>query len=127
MFEVSVEETFAAGHALRHYKGKCENVHGHNYRVKVTLEGDRVDGLTGLLVDFGDIKKILRKSIAYLDHQFINDLPPFDVWNPSAENIALYFCQEMQKGLAAVPAPSSVRVQSVKVWETDTCEATYRP
>lgn len=131
MFEVAVEETFSAGHALRHYKGKCENVHGHNYRVRVTLEGDRVDKVSGLLVDFADIKRILRKAVAYLDHQFINDLPPFHILNPSAENIAFFFCEEMQKGLAAAPpnatAQASVRVQSVRVWETDTCEATYRP
>ncbi len=131
MFEVSVEETFAAGHALRHYKGKCENVHGHNYRVRVTMEGEQVDKLSGLLVDFGDIKRILRKIVAYLDHQFINDLPPFDVLNPSAENIAWFICTEMQKGLAEAPpnatAQASARVRSVRVWETDTCEATYRP
>lgn len=126
MFEVSVEETFSAGHALRHYKGKCENVHGHNYRVRVTFEGAQLDKI-GLLVDFGDVKKVLRKAISYLDHQFINDLPPFDVWNPSAENIALYFCQEMQKGLAEGMSQAPVRIHSVKVWETDTCEATYRP
>ena len=126
MFEVSVEETFAAGHFLRDYKGKCERVHGHNYRVRITLEGDGLDK-TGLLVDFGDIKKVLREAIAYLDHQLINELKPFDVINPSAENMAKYFCDEMQKGLGAGIAETPVRIQAVKVWETDTCVATYRP
>lgn len=125
MFEVSVEETFAAGHALRHYKGKCERVHGHNYRVLVTLEGDTLDE-TGLLADFAELKKLLRSAIAYLDHQFINDLPPFDVINPSAENMAKYFFDELQKGIAAGLAKVPVRVAAVKVWETDTAAATYR-
>src|SRR5262249_48001549 len=126
MFEVAVEETFAAGHALRNYKGKCENVHGHNYRVQITMEGDALDHI-GLLVDFGDIKRILRKAIAYLDHQFINDLQPFDIINPSAENIAKYFADEMQKGLDEGVGKVPVRIQAVKVWETDTAVATYRP
>ena len=90
MFEVSVEQTFAAGHALRNYKGKCENVHGHNYRVQVTIEGEQLDA-TGLLVDFVDVKRLMGGAIEYLDHRFINDLAPFDEINPSAENIAKYF------------------------------------
>ncbi|HUQ92042.1 MAG TPA: 6-carboxytetrahydropterin synthase QueD [Bryobacteraceae bacterium] len=125
MFEVAVHETFAAGHALRNYRGKCENVHGHNYRVMVTMEGEELDE-TGMLVDFAEIKRVLRASIAYLDHQFINDLPPFDILNPSAENMAKYFCEEMQKGLEGV-TKAPVRIQAVKVWETDTSVATYRP
>lgn len=126
MFEVSVLETFAAGHALRNYKGKCENVHGHNYRVEIVFSGQTLDD-AGLLVDFVDIKRILRGSIAYLDHQFINDLPPFDVLNPSAENMAKYFHDEMVKGMKEGMAKVPVSVQSVRVWETDTCAATYRP
>ncbi len=70
MFEVSVEETFAAGHALRNYKGKCENVHGHNYRVQVTVEGAELDSI-GLLVDFGAIKKVIRNVVERVDHQFL--------------------------------------------------------
>lgn len=126
MFEVSVEDTFAAGHALRNYKGKCENVHGHNYRVQVTLQGESLD-TTGLLVDFGDIKKVLRQAMAYLDHQFINDLKPFDILNPSAENMAKWFCEEMQRGLDEGMAKVPVRIEAVRVWETDTSVATYRP
>jgi 6-pyruvoyltetrahydropterin/6-carboxytetrahydropterin synthase len=87
MFEVSVDRTFAAGHALRDYKGKCENVHGHNYRVQITVQGEQLDS-TGLLVDFIDLKRLTDEVIAYLDHRFINDLEPFDVLNPSAENLA---------------------------------------
>ncbi|MCC6389162.1 MAG: 6-carboxytetrahydropterin synthase QueD [Bryobacterales bacterium] len=127
MFEVSVEDTFAAGHSLRNYRGKCENVHGHNYRVRVTLEGEDVDPVTGLLVDFVEVKRLLRKTMAYLDHQFINDLPPFTEVNPSAENIAKYFCEEVQKGLEEGGSAAPVRIQAVTVWETDTSVASYRP
>src|SRR5271163_1986116 len=113
MFEVSVDQTFAAGHALRNYKGKCENVHGHNFRVQVVIEGERLDE-TGLLVDFLDVKDAMRNIIGRLDHVFLNDIPPFDVKNPSAENIAEYFHQEMTQGLSS--APVRVRVREVKVW-----------
>ncbi len=125
MFEVSVEETFASGHALRGYRGKCENVHGHNYKVEVTLEGERLDS-TGLLVDFVEIKRLLRGIIERLDHRFLNDVPPFDEWNPSAENMARYFYEEMAKGLEADRREAPVRVAQVKIWETDTTTATYR-
>jgi 6-pyruvoyltetrahydropterin/6-carboxytetrahydropterin synthase len=124
MFEVSVEQTFAAGHALRDYKGKCENVHGHNFKVQVTIEGERLDK-TGMLVDFIDVKDKMREVIAKLDHQFLNDVPPFDVQNPSAENIAVYFCDELTGGLRETPVP--VRIREVKVWETEIQSATYRP
>jgi 6-pyruvoyltetrahydropterin/6-carboxytetrahydropterin synthase len=123
MFEVSVEQTFAAGHALRNYKGKCENVHGHNYRVRITMQGDQLDS-TGLLVDFLDVKSLIGGVVDYLDHQFINDLPPFDELNPSAENIAKYFYDRVSSGLKNdVP----VRVSEVTIWETDTSSALYRP
>jgi 6-pyruvoyltetrahydropterin/6-carboxytetrahydropterin synthase len=124
MFEVSVEQTFAAGHALRNYKGSCENVHGHNFRVRVTLEGERLDD-TGLLVDFLDVKRSMGEIIARLDHVFLNDIPPFDVRNPSAENIAEYFHQELSRRLTENPVP--VHIQEVRIWETDIQSAAYRP
>ena len=96
MFQVSVEETFSAGHALRGYKGKCENVHGHNYRVRVTLEGPQLDSI-GLLVDFTRLKAIVREIMGRLDHQFVNDLEPFKTVNPSAENMAKYFYDEVTR------------------------------
>jgi len=124
MFEVSVEQVFAAGHALRNYKGKCENIHGHNWRVQVVIEGDQLDG-TGLLVDFIDVKDLMGSVIARLDHQFLNEVAPFDVKNPSAENIAEYFYQQMSAGLAKTPVP--VKIREVKIWETDIQSASYRP
>ena len=122
MFELSVEDTFAAGHALRGYRGKCEKVHGHNYKILVTIEGQELDP-AGLLLDFSDVKSLLRAVMERLDHEFLNDVPPFDVLNPSAENMAKYFFEEIGKGIPA----GRVRVASVKVWETDTSSATYRP
>lgn len=126
MFEISVEETFAAGHALRGYRGKCENVHGHNYKVQVTIEGERLDSI-GLLVDFVEVKRIMHSVVDRLDHQFLNDLPPFDTQNPSAENMAKYFYDEVSAGLGSSNLEVPVRVGCVKIWETDTSTATYRP
>ena len=122
MFELSVEDSFAAGHALRGYQGKCEKVHGHNYKVLVTIEGQELDP-AGLLLDFSEVKRLLRAVMERLDHEFLNEVPPFDVLNPSAENMAKYFFEEIGKSLPGGRA----RVASVKVWETDTSSATYRP
>jgi 6-pyruvoyltetrahydropterin/6-carboxytetrahydropterin synthase len=125
MFEVTVEQTFAAAHALRNYKGACENLHGHNFRVQVTIEGDRLDQ-AGMLVDFIDVKNLMRQVMARLDHQNLNEVQPFDrEKNPSAENIAEYFYTAMSAGLAGSPVP--VRLREVKVWETEIQSATYRP
>jgi 6-pyruvoyltetrahydropterin/6-carboxytetrahydropterin synthase len=126
MFEVSVQQTFAAGHALRNYKGKCENVHGHNYRIQITVTGEQLNSI-GLLVDFGDVKREMREVINRLDHQFINDLPPFDVINPSAENLAKYFYDEVSRAVAAGNPEVAVKISQVTVWETDTSLAVYRP
>ena len=124
MFEVSVEQTFAAGHALRNYNGACENVHGHNFKVRVTLEGKQLDE-AGMLVDFLDVKKYMKEIIARLDHQFLNEIAPFDVINPSAENIAEYFFQQLHTPLTENPVP--VQISEVRVWETDIQSACYRP
>jgi len=122
MFEVTIEETFAAGHALRNYKGKCENVHGHNYRCQVSLTGGELNDI-GLLVDFVELKKALHSVIDRIDHQWLNEFPPFDKLNPSAENMARYIYEEVE---AALPEAPGVSIQFVRLWETDTCSATYR-
>ena len=121
MFEVTIEETFAAGHALRNYKGKCENVHGHNYRCQVSIAGAELNEI-GLLVDFVELKKALHAVIDRMDHQWLNELPPFDKLNPSAENMARFIYEEVA---AILPVPSGAAIQSVRLWETDTCSATY--
>lgn len=123
MFEVSVEDTFAAGHALRGYRGKCENPHGHNYKVQITLAGEELDNI-GLLYDFKDLKAAMNQIIDRLDHQFLNDIEPFREQNPSAENMARFFYTEANAKLRSVTG-GRVRVKEVKIWETDTTTATY--
>ena len=124
-YEVIIEDNFSSAHALRHYYGQTEPLHGHNYKVRVTLLGEQLDQ-AGLLVDFIEVKRLMQQIVDRLDHQFINDIPPFTELNPSAENIARYFYQELSSGLAANPAPVPVRVGKVKVWETNATTATYR-
>ena len=135
MFEVSVDETFSAGHALRGYKGKCENPHGHNYKVRLTVQGPRLDSI-GLLFDFVHLKQVLHSVINGMDHKYLNDQAPFIELNPSAENIAKYLYDEVLRGLkerasatgASTPdANNAPRIASVTVWETDITSATYHP
>ena len=122
MFEVSVEQDFASAHALRNYKGACENVHGHNWKAQVVIEGETLDQ-AGMLIDFLDVKRMMDAIVARLDHKFLNEVPPFDVKNPSAENLAEHFYEKLSEDLAGLPA----RVKEVKIWETAIQSATYRP
>lgn len=123
MFEVTVEDTFAAGHFLRNYKGKCENPHGHNYKVLVTLQGNELDK-AGLLLDFKDLKYAIKGVIEKLDHQMINEIEPFTLVNPSAENLAKYFYEQTNVRLRNV-TEGRVWVKTVTMFETDTTNATY--
>ena len=113
MYEVTVEDTFAAGHYLRNYKGKCENPHGHNYKIRVTLAGAELDK-AGLLLDFKDLKDVMKHAIDRLDHQMINDIEPFTVLNPSAENLAKYFYDETNLRLSSV-TNGRVRVKDLSL------------
>jgi len=122
MFQVRVDESFSAGHALRGYKGKCENVHGHNYKVRIILEGPGLDSI-GLLYDFTHLKRVIREIVGGVDHKFLNDQAPFDVINPSAENLAKFFYDETSRQMNAMP--EGARIARVTVWETDTTSATY--
>ena len=124
MYEVSVDEVFAAAHNLRGYHGKCENLHGHNYKVRVILAGEELDP-TGLLYDFVHLKQAIQTVIRSLDHRYLNEFPPFDALNPSAENIARYIFDETSKQLPQ--APNGAVIASITVWETETTAATYRP
>jgi 6-pyruvoyltetrahydropterin/6-carboxytetrahydropterin synthase len=124
MYEVSVDETFAAAHKLRDYHGKCENLHGHNYKVRATLAGQVLDS-TGLLYDFVLLKKAIQGVIQSLDHTYLNEVAPFDSLNPSAENIARYIYDEAAKRLPQ--APNGAGIASITVWESDLTAATYKP
>jgi 6-pyruvoyltetrahydropterin/6-carboxytetrahydropterin synthase len=122
MFEVSVFHTFCAGHALRNYTGKCANVHGHNYRVQLIVQGTRLNE-AGLLIDFADLKRAVREVSERIDHRFVNEIPPFDVINPSTENMAQWFYQEVGR---LVPMPEGSRITEVRLWESDIQYASYR-
>lgn len=121
MYTLSVESDFSAAHQLREYKGKCENLHGHNWRVCLNVEGAKLNAI-GLLIDFGDLKAILGDCLRQLDHTNLNILSPFDVENPTSENLARWISETV-----AARLPDAVRVAGVTVWESDKCSATYRP
>ena len=121
-FEVMIERNFSSAHQLRGYKGKCENLHGHNYRVEIYARGSELDNI-GLLVDFGELKDAADEVVAYLDHRNINELPPFDEeLNPSAENLARYILERVARRVG----DDRVRVYKVRCFETPTSVATYQ-
>ncbi len=120
MYYLKVESEFASAHQLRAYRGKCENLHGHNWRVLAEVKGDALDG-TGMLMDFGILKKLLRDLTEDLDHKFLNETPPFDAINPTSENLAKYLHEQLAKLL-----PSGVSPHAVTVYESPTSAATYR-
>jgi 6-pyruvoyltetrahydropterin/6-carboxytetrahydropterin synthase len=122
MFEVMIERNFSSAHQLRGYKGKCENLHGHNYKIEIFARGRELDHI-GLLVDFGELKTAADDIVQYLDHRNINELPPFDAeLNPSAENLARYILERV----AASVGDERVQVYKVRCYETPTSVATYQ-
>jgi len=123
MYEVTVERGFSSGHYLRNYKGKCENPHGHNYKVRITLRGQKLDH-AGLLLDFKDLKQVMRPVIERIDHQMLNEIEPFTEINPSAENLARFFYDETNKQLDEMTG-GRVQVKDCTIYETDTTTATY--
>ncbi len=119
MHYLQVESDFASAHQLRGYKGKCENLHGHNWRVMARVRGRKLDAL-GMLMDFGDLKKLLKTGLEYLDHQFLNDIAPFDAVNPTSENLAKFLYDTLAREL-----PEGVEMHDVTVWESEKCAAVY--
>ena len=121
MYVVSVQAHYDSAHFLRHYKGKCERLHGHRYVVEVALATDELNR-SGLAFDFVDVKKHLRELADRLDHQNINELPPFTELEPSAENQARYFFDELKHRL---PGAMAAAMLYTRVWETPTQWAQY--
>ncbi len=119
MYEISVLSDFAAAHQLDGYNGKCENLHGHNYKVKAAVRADKLNNID-LGVDFARIKADLRAIMELLDHKLLNKLKLFDGHNPSAEIISKLICEKMQAS-----AGKDYLVYSITVWETDSSSATY--
>jgi 6-pyruvoyltetrahydropterin/6-carboxytetrahydropterin synthase len=121
MFVVSVQAHYDSAHFLRNYKGKCERLHGHRYVVELALTAEELNQ-AGIAYDFVEVKKHLRELANQLDHENLNDLPPFTELEPSAENQARYFYQEMRRRL---PKEMRDAVLYARVWETPTQWATY--
>jgi len=121
LWRLTVRGEFASAHALRHYQGKCESLHGHNYSVEMVVEGETLTPDTELVVDFTVLKKELRAELALIDHVNLNEYPPFDTVNPSSENLARYLYRNMKVRLAAMP----IRLYSLTVGETAMQSATY--
>jgi 6-pyruvoyltetrahydropterin/6-carboxytetrahydropterin synthase len=121
MYEVKVVTQFAAAHQLRMFQGKCEKLHGHNWRIEVCLAGDRLND-AGLLMDFREVKEATNGILEELDHSFLNELPQFRDRSPSSENIAAYVFQKLTNKLNDSP----VRVLKVTAWESDSAAASYR-
>jgi 6-pyruvoyltetrahydropterin/6-carboxytetrahydropterin synthase len=120
-FEVMIERNFSSAHQLRGYKGKCENLHGHNYKIEIYARGRELNNI-GLLVDFVELKDAANELVAYLDHKNLNELEPFITeQNPSAENVARY-CLEK---LAGKLNDERVEIYKVRCFETPTSVATY--
>lgn len=123
MYEVRVEADFAAAHFLRDYHGKCENLHGHNYKVYAHVRGSNLDE-GGMLLDFTQIKKTLRNVCELLDHKNLNDFDYFDQ-NPSAERIATFIAGKILESIPELKDKNRTHLHAIDVFETDTSRARY--
>lgn len=121
MFSIGVRKYFSAAHYLRGYKGKCEELHGHNWQVETCVSGDTLDEL-GMVMDFKELKKKINAVLGELDHRLINDHPHFSEHNPSSEELARYIHTRLSEGLE-----KGLCVDHVTVWESERCWARYAP
>ena len=122
MYEISVERHFDAAHYLREYKGKCENLHGHRFKVVAKVKTPVLDG-SGLAYDFAELKRHLDDVLARYDHTCVNAIPPFDSLNASSENIAATIYGELKERLAGAP----ITLSCIEVWESPVTAVTYYP
>jgi 6-pyruvoyltetrahydropterin/6-carboxytetrahydropterin synthase len=120
MYEVEIISSFSAAHRLRDYQGKCEQLHGHNYRVHVAARAQS-PGRGGMVIDFGDLKKAAGNVLERLDHTYLNEKDPFDRIEPSAENIAAYIFHEIVTQMGDL----GEMLHSVSVWESESSRATF--
>lgn len=120
MFELTVESSFSSAHNIREYDGACERLHGHNWRVELHVEAEKLDS-RGLAIDFKLLKRELNIVVEGLDHRYLNEVEPFDAINPSAENLAKYIFDK----LAAALNDGNVRVSLIRVWESEHAAASY--
>lgn len=120
MYEVEIVTSFSAAHLLRDYNGKCERLHGHNYRVHITARSPQT-GRGGMVIDFTELKRAANAVLDRLDHRFLNEVKPFDTIDPSAENIAEFIFRGVERELDG----AGQMLHSVSVWESDTSRAAY--
>ncbi len=120
MYKLVIKTHFSAAHQLRGYQGKCENLHGHNWKVEVTIASERLDDL-GLVIDFKELKQRVGRVLEELDHQLLNELPSFREINPSSENIARHIFDQLCEELTE----PHLQVDQVAVWESDTAGTIY--
>lgn len=120
MFTLKIVTDFASAHTLRDYPGACNRMHGHNWKVEVEVRGTELDEM-GMLIDFKKIKNATKEITERLDHYYINDIAPFTDINPTAENLAKYFFDELQKQITA----ANTSINQVTLWETERACATY--
>ncbi|KKO18525.1 MAG: 6-carboxytetrahydropterin synthase QueD [Candidatus Brocadia sp.] len=119
MFELIIETDFSAAHNLREYKGQCERLHGHNWKVQVILKAEKLDTL-GMVMDFRDAKRVVGEIINRFDHIYLNELADFAEVNPTTENLSKILYEELRREL-----PAGVKVEKVTTWESDRCGASY--
>ncbi|MDR2666327.1 MAG: 6-carboxytetrahydropterin synthase QueD [Endomicrobium sp.] len=117
-YKISVEKNFSSAHCLRGYRGKCENLHGHNWKVRVVFCGNKLDD-TGMLIDFIDIKMHLNRIMKFLDHKFLNEIDPFDKVNPTSENIAAFILEQLK-----CIETENAKICEVEVFESNSSSAT---
>ena len=120
MYELMVETSFSSAHQLRGYKGECEKLHGHNWKVQVQVIAEKLNELD-MAIDFHELKDFLDEVVAPLDHGFLNELFPFTEKNPSSENIAKWIFDSLKKKVN----DGNLRLSAVTVWESETTSATY--
>ncbi|MGO9378867.1 MAG: 6-carboxytetrahydropterin synthase QueD [Dissulfurispiraceae bacterium] len=120
MYTLTVETKFASAHQLNEYNGKCENLHGHSWKVQVVVTAQNLNRI-GLAMDFSDLKRLTSEIVDPLDHVCLNDLPPFADQNPSSENISRWIFESLKEKVAGY----SVILKAVTVWESETASATY--
>jgi 6-pyruvoyltetrahydropterin/6-carboxytetrahydropterin synthase len=120
MYELKIITEFSAAHNLRNFRGKCEALHGHNWKVEVVVSGEELDG-SGVVLDFAEVKAATSEVMSEIDHRYLNELPFFIEHNPSSENIARYIFERLQEKIT----DERVRVQRVTAWESQDACATY--
>jgi 6-pyruvoyltetrahydropterin/6-carboxytetrahydropterin synthase len=120
MFKIKISTQFSAAHFLRNYKGKCESLHGHNWKVEVLVSSLKLNS-SGMVMDFGELKKITQTALEELDHKNISELDYFKDHNPSSEEIARYIFNKLKDQISA----KDCQLEQIRVWETDTSCAVY--